>query len=79
MRQSAAPGGGAVVMLSGKLDGSYQGDAGKGEIAGRFGSCGYSQDRAVLLREASGAVADPGAGERRDDSARGRRGGGNAR
>jgi hypothetical protein len=56
VRQSAAPGAAAVVMLSGKLDGSYQGDAGKGEIAGRFGSCGYSQDRAVLLREASGVA-----------------------
>ncbi len=59
VRQSAAPGGGAVVMLSGKIDGSYQGDAGKGEIAGRFGSCAYSQDRATLLREASGVAPTP--------------------
>jgi hypothetical protein len=48
-----------VVMLSGKLDGTYQGDAGAGSITGRFASCGYSQDRAVLLREAAGAVLAP--------------------
>jgi hypothetical protein len=59
VRQSDPSAGGAVVLLSGKLDGSYQGEAGEGTIAGRFASCGYSKDRNALLQEAAGAILVP--------------------
>jgi hypothetical protein len=59
LQHNDPPAAAGVVMLSGKIDGSYQGDAGAGSITGRFASCGYSQDRAVLLQEAAGAALAP--------------------
>lgn len=61
MRQEAVPAG-AAVLLSGTLDGTYQGEAGKGEIAGRFAACGYSSDRNVLAQAAAGTLPATTAG-----------------
>jgi hypothetical protein len=61
MKQEAVPAG-AAVLLSGTLDGTYQGEAGKGEIAGRFAACGYSRDRNVLAQAAAGALPATAAG-----------------
>jgi hypothetical protein len=60
MKQEAAAG--PTVLLSGTLDGTYQGEAGKGEIAGRFAACGYSRDRDVLAQAAAGALPATAAG-----------------
>jgi hypothetical protein len=54
VRQEDPPG--AVAVLSGKLDGAYQGAAGGGSIAGRFAGCGYSKDRGGAPQEASATL-----------------------
>jgi hypothetical protein len=56
VRQEDPPGAGAVVLLSGKLDGAYQGATGGGSIAGRFAGCGYSKDRGGAPQEASATL-----------------------
>jgi hypothetical protein len=61
MKQEAVPAG-AAVLLSGTLDGTYQGEAGKGSIEGRFAACGYSRDRNVLAQAAAGALPATAAG-----------------
>jgi hypothetical protein len=61
IKQEAVPAG-AAVLLSGTLDGTYQGEAGKGSIEGRFAACGYSRDRDVLAQAAAGASPATAAG-----------------
>jgi hypothetical protein len=56
VRQEDPPAAGAVVVLSGKLDGAYQGPTGGGSIAGRFAGCGYSKDRGGAPQEASATL-----------------------
>lgn len=56
VRQEDPPAAGAVVQLSGKLDGAYQGATGGGSIAGRFAACGYSKDRGGAPQEASATL-----------------------
>ncbi len=56
VRQEDPPAAGAVVVLSGKLDGAYQGPTGGGSIAGRFAGCGYSKDRGSAPQEASATL-----------------------
>jgi hypothetical protein len=62
MRQSVPQTGSAVVLLSGQLDGTYQGEAGKGTIEGRFSACGYSRDRAALAQAANTTLVPAQAG-----------------
>lgn len=69
MRQEAPPTGGPVVLLSGKLDGTYQGEAGQGTIEGRFASCAYSQVRGGLQQEASATLTPSHAGSEGDSTA----------
>jgi hypothetical protein len=42
VRQRTPAGGGAVALIDGTFHGRYDGEAGKGAIEGRFGSCSYS-------------------------------------
>jgi hypothetical protein len=42
VRQKDLPDAGEVVLLSGSFQGLYDGQAGRGTIQGRFGSCSYS-------------------------------------
>lgn len=42
VRQRAPAGGGAAALIDGTFHGRYDGEAGKGSIEGRFGSCSYS-------------------------------------
>jgi hypothetical protein len=42
VRQRTPPGGEAVALIDGTFHGRYDGEAGKGSIEGRFGSCSYS-------------------------------------
>jgi hypothetical protein len=42
VRQQASPGGGGGALIDGTFRGQYDGEAGKGSIEGRFGSCSYS-------------------------------------
>jgi hypothetical protein len=56
MRQDIPQTGGPVVLLSGTLDGTYQGEAGKGTVEGRFSACGYSRDRGALAQAANATL-----------------------
>jgi len=51
------PGGSAVALLSGSFEGEYGGQAGKGSIEGRFGTCSYSAYRGGSPPAASPAGA----------------------
>ena len=42
VRQRTPAGGAAVALIDGTFHGRYDGEAGKGSIEGRFGSCSYS-------------------------------------
>lgn len=42
VRQRTPAGGAAVALIDGTFHGRYDGEAGKGAIEGRFGSCNYS-------------------------------------
>jgi hypothetical protein len=42
VRQRDLPDGSAVALLSGSFEGEYGGQAGKGSVEGRFGTCSYS-------------------------------------
>jgi len=48
------PGGSAVALLSGSFEGEYGGQAGKGSVEGRFGTCNY-----LAYRGGSPSTASP--------------------
>ena len=53
VRQKDLPDAGEVVLLSGSFQGIYDGQAGRGSIQGRFGSCSYSLPSGVQQLTAS--------------------------
>jgi hypothetical protein len=55
VRQRELPDEGTVVLLSGRFQGSYTGEAGKGSIQGRFGPCSYTPSGEPSLLTADGA------------------------
>ena len=50
--------GGAPRVVSGTFTGHYDGEAGAGEIAGRFDSCNYSPARAATAGQPAGAAEE---------------------
>lgn len=58
VQERAGPEGRPVAFLSGSFEGDYMGQAGKGSIEGRFGTCSYPAARASRTGSA-GAAGGP--------------------
>jgi hypothetical protein len=60
VRQKDLPDAGEVVLLSGSFQGIYDGQAGRGSVQGRFGSCSYSLPSDVQPLTASAPELEAG-------------------
>lgn len=59
VRQQDLPDASEVVLLSGSFQGIYDGQAGRGSVQGRFGTCSYSLPEEAQSLTASAAELEP--------------------